>query len=192
MLFSSYISSIYSHLKKMQITTLDSQKIEVEQGFECLIELTQQKCQSKNTIYFVGNGASSTMASHMAADALKNGKLRALALNDAAILTAVSNDINYDTVFAKQLEMLVNEGDMLIAISSSGNSPNIIKAIEIAKALKMTIITITGLKDDNQARKMGDLNFYVPAKTYGEVECAHQLVLHFWLDKYMEKVGLEI
>jgi D-sedoheptulose 7-phosphate isomerase len=77
------------------------------------------------------------------------------------------------------------KGDLLVTISSSGNSLNIIKSIEMAREKGMGVVTFSGLKPDNQSRKMGDLNFYIPAKTYGIVECAHQVLLHVWLDQYM-------
>ena len=75
---------------------------------------------------------------------------------------------------------------MLVAISSSGNSPNIIEAIGAARELEMHVITLTGMEPDNRARGLGDLNFYVPAQTYGLVECCHHVLLHCWLDRYME------
>ena len=73
-------------------------------------------------MFFVGNGASAMMASHMAADASKNGGFRAMAFNDQALMTAVSNDICYEQSFAMPLKRFANPGDMLVTISSSGNS----------------------------------------------------------------------
>jgi D-sedoheptulose 7-phosphate isomerase len=101
------------------------------------------------------------------------------------LLTALGNDIGIDQLFASAINTYANHDDMLVAISSSGNSKNIIEAIGSAREKKMRVVTFSGLKPDNQLRKMGDLNFYVPAKTYGIVECAHQLLLHMWLDHYM-------
>ena len=107
------------------------------------------------------------MASHMAADASKNGGFRALAFNDQALMTAVSNDICYEQSFAMPLKRFANCGDVLVTISSSGNSPNVIAAIEAARELKLQVVTLSGMKQNNQSRKIGDLNFYVPAETYG-------------------------
>ena len=76
---------------------------------------------------------------------------------------------------------------MLITISSSGNSPNIIKAINTARELGVFIVTLSGKKEDNQSRRLGDLNFYVPLDTYGLVESAHAVLLHCWLDMYLDK-----
>jgi D-sedoheptulose 7-phosphate isomerase len=126
------------------------------------------------------------MASHMAADGSKNGRFRALAFNDPALMTAIGNDISYDQVFSVPLRRYANPGDILVTISSSGNSPNVVAAIEAAKELGLKTITLSGMKEDNRCRQMGDLNFYVPGLTYGMAECSHQALLHCWLDIYME------
>ena len=99
--------------------------------------------------------------------------------------TAVGNDVAFAELFAIPLSRLARKGDLLIAISSSGNSPNILRALDVAKTLSMQIITVTGKGADNRARTRGELNFYVPADRYGWVECAHQLILHYWLDQYL-------
>ena len=75
---------------------------------------------------------------------------------------------------------------MLVAISSSGNSPNITEAIKTARTKNMTVVTFTGLRPDNRVRQMGDFNFYIQAHTYGIVECVHQVLLHVWLDQFMQ------
>jgi D-sedoheptulose 7-phosphate isomerase len=140
-------------------------------------------------IYFIGNGASAMMASHFAADACKNAGLSALAFNDVSLLTAIGNDVSFDEIFALPLGRLARAGDLVIAISSSGNSPNVIRALEKARSIAMQIVTLTGKGADNRARARGDLNFYVPADRYGWVECAHQLILHYWLDQYLNLHG---
>jgi D-sedoheptulose 7-phosphate isomerase len=101
-------------------------------------------------------------------------------------MTAVSNDIAYEECFAVPLKRFANPSDGLVTISSSGNSKNVIRAIETAKELKMKVITLSGMSPDNKSRKMGDLNFYIPADTYGIVEVNHQALLHCWLDRFME------
>ena len=90
------------------------------------------------------------MASHMAVDSCKNAHLRSMALNDAAWLTAVANDISYQKSFALPLERLSVIADMLVTISSSGNSPNIIEAIKTARKIGLRVVTLSGMKPDNQ------------------------------------------
>ncbi len=110
-----------------------------------------------------------------------------MAFNDISLLTAVSNDISYESSFAQPLERFSKSGDLLVTISSSGNSPNIIASIKAAKENGVNIITLSGMNPENKSRISGDLNFFIKAPYYGWVECGHQVLLHCWLDKYMEK-----
>jgi len=186
-LFKKYIEAVTTSLIKMEITDNSDQEIGHEDGLNRWCDITREIKQANATMYFIGNGASAMMASHMAADASKNGEFRSLAFNDAALMTAVSNDIAYEESFAMPLRRFANPGDVLVTISSSGNSPNIIRAIDAAGQLELKIITLSGMKPDNRSRQKGDLNYYIPAGTYGVVESAHQVLLHFWLDKFMEE-----
>jgi D-sedoheptulose 7-phosphate isomerase len=133
-------------------------------------------------IIFIGNGGSAAIASHMAADFCKNGGVRTLALNDPAMLTCLSNDIGYEHVFSKQIEMHARSGDVLVAISSSGRSPNILSAVQAAKASKCSVVTMSGFDEDNLLRRAGTWNFYVHADQYGPVEIAHLTLCHAMLD----------
>jgi D-sedoheptulose 7-phosphate isomerase len=137
------------------------------------------------TIMFTGNGGSAGFASHMAVDWTKNAGVRAMACNDTALLTAVANDHGYDRVFSDPVTWYGRKGDLLVTISSSGSSPNVVRAIAAARDTGMRVVTFSGMKPDNESRKSGDLNFYVPAWSYGIVECSHQVLLHAWLDCYM-------
>ena len=125
----------------------------------------------------------------MATDATKNGGLRAMAFNDASLLTAIGNDIAFEDVFALPLNRIGQRGDLLISISSSGDSPNIVKALETGRRIGMSLVTLSGQRPDNRSRILGDLNFYVPADRYGWVECAHQLLIHYWFDQYLNVYG---
>ena len=97
-----------------------------------------------NKIIFIGNGGSAGIASHLAIDFSKNGGLRSLAFNDPSALTCLGNDLGYENVFAKQLEFHARPGDLLIAISSSGRSPNILAAVKIARSRGCKVVTFSG------------------------------------------------
>jgi D-sedoheptulose 7-phosphate isomerase len=140
-------------------------------------------------LYFIGNGASAMMAGHMATDFTKNCRIRAWTFNEASLLTATGNDVAFDQVFALPLERHATPGDLVISISSSGESPNVIRALETTRRLSIRSVTLSGKRPDNRSRALGDLNFYVPAQRYGWVETAHQLVLHYWLDQYLNRYG---
>ncbi len=136
--------------------------------------------QNGKKVIFIGNGGSNAIASHMAADISKNGGVRALAFNDAPTLTMLGNDFGYHQVFAKQLEFYGFSGDVLVAISSSGGSANILAAAAKAKEKAMKLFTFTGMVKtaENKLREMGELNFIVPSTDYGLVEIAHLSLIH--------------
>ncbi len=140
---------------------------------------------SGHKIMFVGNGGSAGIASHLAIDYSKNGGLRSLSFNDPSALTCLANDLGYERVFAKQIELHGCPGDLLVAISSSGRSPNILAAVAAAKARECRIATYSGFSKDNNLRMLGDVNIYVPAQEYGFVEIAHLTLCHAVLDMDM-------
>lgn len=137
-------------------------------------------------IFFIGNGGSAAIASHMAADWMKNGKMPTFCFNDAAALTCISNDIGYENVFSLPLQYHARIGDVLFAISSSGESVSIINAVDHAKQACMNIVTLSGFEPDNRLRGKGGVNFYVPSKNYGTVEITHLAILHSLLDEVMK------
>lgn len=146
------------------------------------VELAVAAKRDHRRIFFIGNGGSAAIASHMAADWLKNGNVAALAFNDPALTTCLANDLGYDQVFATPLQRHGREGDILFAISSSGRSHSILNAVEVAIAKKMTVITLSGFTPENPLRKLGAVNFYVPCNRYGVVEVAHHAICHAILD----------
>jgi D-sedoheptulose 7-phosphate isomerase len=140
---------------------------------------------AKARIYFVGNGGSAAIASHMAIDWMKNGGFAATAFNDGASLTCLANDIGFEQVFALPLSRQARPGDVLIAISSSGRSADILAAVAAARNAGASVLTLSGFAPDNPLRGRGDMNFYVPNKLYGFVEIAHLTICHAMLDLIM-------
>lgn len=183
--YQSFLACISNSLRCIEITTRSGEGLGPDEGFSLLCQLSEEICSNSRTQFFCGNGASAAFANHIALDWTKNGKVRTLAFSDSALLTALGNDFGGDEVFAAALRLYSQNSDLLVTISSSGNSPNILKAITTARELGMGVVTISGLRPDNRCRSLGDLNFYIPAKTYGVVECAHQVLLHMWLDRFM-------
>lgn len=129
-------------------------------------------------VFFVGNGGSAAIASHMAIDYAKNGGVKALAFNDSAALTCLSNDFGYEQVFAKQIEYHAKSGDLVVLVSSSGKSRNILFAASAARESNCGLLTLSGFDPHNPLRKLGDINFYIPSNDYGVVEIAHLAILH--------------
>jgi len=143
--------------------------------------------EKKNKIYFFGNGASAAFANHMALDFSKNGKILARSLSDSAMLTALSNDYSYEGAMVEYLKIEeVSAGDLVITISSSGNSPNIVNVLKFCKENNIPTLALSGLKEENQSILLAEHSIYVPMKTYGIVECVHQIFLHSILDESMQ------
>lgn len=183
--YNKYLRSFSESLNGLSVQDSEGGPLHPEEGFDRLCGLSKEVGDQKGCQYLCGNGASAAFANHMALDWSKNGKVPTLSFSDSALLTAIVNDMGGDEIFAAPLRFYAQEGGLLVTISSSGNSPNILRAIEVAREMKLRVVTFSGLKPDNASRKLGDLNFYIPAKTYGIVECAHQVLLHVWLDKFI-------
>jgi D-sedoheptulose 7-phosphate isomerase len=187
--WTDYLTSINSGLRGLAVTDRAGGALSVADAFRRWVELSHAVNAGGNTTYFIGNGGSASIASHLAADACKNGRLRALAFNDVALMTATANDLAFDQLFALPLARLARPGDLLVSISSSGNSPNIVRGLEHARSIPMHVVTLSGWNADNRSRSLGDLNFYVGVSRYGWIESAHLLILHFWLDQYLNVHG---
>lgn len=183
--WEEYLTSLIAGFRGLTVTGPDGSPLAVAEAFRQWIALAHEVKEQGHAVYIVGNGASASIASHIAADALKKARLRAFVFNDQSLLTAISNDNCFEEVFALPVEHLGRAGDLLITISSSGNSPNIIRALEAALRLSMRVVTLSGMKPDNRSRSLGDINFYVPSPQYGWVECAHHGIIHYWLDQYL-------
>jgi D-sedoheptulose 7-phosphate isomerase len=130
----------------------------------------------------IGNGGSAGIAGHIAIDLLKNAGIPAMTFNDASSLTCLGNDLGYDAVFQKPVEVHARPDDVLIAISSSGRSKNILSAVLEAQEAGCFIVTLSGFDADNPLRSMGDLNVYVPSHSYGAVEITHLAICHCVVD----------
>lgn len=133
-------------------------------------------------IFFIGNGGSNSICSHMMEDYMKIARFPTFAFSDAPLITCFANDYGYENAMAEWLKIHFDKGDMLVAISSSGKSPNILNAVEVAKERNGNIITLSGFKQDNPLSSKGNINFHIEAENYGIVECYHQIILHVILD----------
>jgi D-sedoheptulose 7-phosphate isomerase len=187
--WTAYLDTIAAGLRGMVITDHDGATLAPADGFARWVAMTRATHERDGSLYLIGNGGSAAMASHMAADACKNGFLRALALNDPAMLTATANDVSFEEVFSLPIERLARPGDLLVTISSSGNSPNVVRALEASRAVGLASVTLSGKGADNRSRALGDVNFYVPLARYGWAESAHQIILHHWFDAYLHVHG---
>ncbi len=165
-----------------QVTRGNGETPGLDDAFKLSIDAIQAMNEAGNTLRFIGNGGSAGIASHMAVDFSKRGKIRATALNDASMLTCLGNDLGYEEVFSHQLGLHARDGDMLIAISSSGQSENITRAVDVALEKGVTVHTFSGFSPDNPLRQKGDINYYIDSMEYGFVELSHMALLSAMID----------
>jgi D-sedoheptulose 7-phosphate isomerase len=185
-LIESYVDVLASVMRTAVATDAHGKDVALDAAVEWSVEAARQAAAQGNKIIFAGNGGSAGIASHMATDYSKNGGLRAWAMNDGSMLTCLANDYGYEHVFAKQIEFHGRSGDVLVAISSSGQSANILAAVTAARKLGCTVLTLSGFKPDNALRKTGDMNLYLDSTAYGYVEIGHLALCHAILDYSME------
>jgi D-sedoheptulose 7-phosphate isomerase len=133
---------------------------------------------SGRRVYLLGNGGSAAIAGHAATDLFNVGKLRAMTLHESSMLTCMANDFGYENAFAQMLSAMVEPGDLVIAISSSGKSMNIRNAATQATNNGGQVITLSGFASDNPLRYQGIINFWLDSMDYGMVEIGHQFLLH--------------
>lgn len=184
--YSNYFKSI-NHGLAETLYYANQHYTEPEFFFQTIKGLLKKLRETKSKIYFFGNGASAAFANHMALDFSKNGKILSRSLSDSALLTALSNDYSYENAMLEYLKIEgVSKDDLVITISSSGNSLNIVSVLNYCKENHIISLSLSGLKKDNKSISLADYSIYVPMKTYGMVECIHQIFLHLILDESME------
>jgi D-sedoheptulose 7-phosphate isomerase len=133
--------------------------------------------KSGNKIIFAGNGGSAAMASHCTVDLTKNAGIRAINFNEADLITCFANDYGYENWISKAIQFYGKTDDVIVLISSSGTSKNIVNAIETSLSMQLKVITFSGFGPDNLIRKKGHVNCWVDSYAYNIVEMTH----HIWL-----------
>lgn len=158
-------------------------------------EILSRAYRNGKQVFTVGNGGSSSLASHMAADLAKNTigpnmrRFRIMSLNEnASIMTALANDLGYENVFSEQLTNVIGAGDVLIVVSASGNSPNIIKAIEYAQTQSAEVVGLLGF-DGGRAAQLADVAIVVASWDYGIVEDVHLTINHILVEHFRARLA---
>jgi len=188
MLWIQYLENLYILLQSLSISSSDGE-LESEEAIIAWVKKTLSVRKNRGTVFLIGNGASASMASHVAADLAKNAHVRTEVFSDLSLITAIANDLSYEEIFAEPLRRRMTDGDMLVAISSSGQSANVLRAVRESKNLGGFVVTLSAMRLDNTLRGSGHLNFYVPAQTYGIAESCHAAILHYWIDRTVNIVN---
>jgi len=160
---------------------------------EQAIQWFEEAREGSKSIFVCGNGGSASTASHFACDMVKgasynrNARFRIMALTDSLpTLTAYSNDVSYDCVFVEQLKNFARAGDLVMCISGSGNSPNVVRAMEFANTIGCRTIALTG-RDGGKLGPLAQLNIQVAVPHMGRIEDAHMVVCHMIAYRFMEE-----
>jgi len=178
---TEYLERFVDSLRSAEITDKSGNLVEFSNGVEKCVNMIKEFSERKGTLWLVGNGGSASIAGHQAADFVRNG-FKAMSLADYSLITCMANDYGYEQVFSEPLKVLMEKNDLLIAISSSGQSKNILNVAEIAAKKGCKIITMSGFKSNNPLRKAGNVNFYAPSISYRNVESAHLFFCNCILD----------
>lgn len=188
-----YLEKLIQCLEHTDVSGLEHiQASSYEEGIDLLVQVFSEAKQKGSQVFFIGNGGSAAVASHMTADFMKNGGMKTYSLYDNSVTTCMGNDYGYEYIFSRPLEFLINENDLLVAISSSGNSMSIVNAIQVAKKRNAKVVTFSGFLKNNKIFQMGDYNVHVNAMHYGIVESIHNLILQQVVDAILERDGVNL
>lgn len=179
---TSYFKELYDLLMSVQVTDGHGAVLPLDEGASKVVAMILSVESSSGKVMVIGNGGSAAIASHMQNDLCKTAGVRAVDFSQVPLLTAISNDYGYECVFERPVKLWADSNDLLVAISSSGQSENILRAVHAAAARGCQIITLSGFSADNPLRRLGDVNFYVPSPVYGYVELTHSALTHFLTD----------
>lgn len=165
-----FFESYYNKINNKLIDVSSSSLIEAALLIENL-----EKTLGK--VIVVGNGGSAAIASHVSIDLTKAANIKSINFNESSLLTCFANDYGYENWVSNALNFYADSNDVVILISSSGQSKNIINAADKAKKIGLSVITLSGFLENNPLRKMGDVNLWVNSSEYNIVESVHQIWL---------------
>lgn len=171
---------------------IHSKETSFEQGLFAATKVLDEAFLNRASVWWAGNGGSAAICSHLSQDVLNKLKIKSLYTGDAALMTCMANDFGYADIYTRPLKSFVEKGDVLIAISSSGNSDNIVSCAGMAIENGLHVISLSGMKDTNKLYALScDVSFFVESGLYGIVETSHEAILHgiiemLWLNRQVK------
>lgn len=186
-MYQDYMKLLFETLQNIKIYKKHDSILATSEAMEQIVAYFRQAKRAERKVYFIGNGGSAGIASHMTADFMKNGGMKTYNFYDSSLFTCMGNDLGYENIFSYPIESLAEKEDILVAISSSGNSKNIVNAIKSAEKKEMKVITFSGFEENNKIKAMGFYNIYVPKSHYGIVESIHNMLLQYIVDELHQK-----
>lgn len=178
MFFDHYFDELSRRLRDVAATDL-----------ERLGVMFRQAQTRGRKVLLAGNGASAAIASHVAVDLTKTAGIRAMTFNESDLITCFANDYGYEQWIAKAIAAYGDPGDVVVLISSSGASPNVVNGARHAREAGLTVVTLSGFDPANPLRALGDLNLWVNSRAYNVVETTHQSWLLASLDYIVSNRG---
>lgn len=179
---SEYLSSLSGLFSEIAATDHTGSELEFSDAAASAVDTIRMARSNGRKVILVGNGGSAAVVSHVQNDLVKAVGVRALVFTEQPLLTALANDEGYDAAYERPAQLWADTGDLLIAVSSSGNSENILSTVRVCRGADCKVVTLSGFDAGNPLRGLGHLNFYVPSSHYGLVETAHAALTHYFTD----------
>lgn len=164
---NKWINEYYTELQKAMFPN------ELNEWLISFKDIVLGAMKNRKKMIFAGNGASTIIGTHGYLDFMNQLGIQCITIDNGSFLTAASNDFGYDNIFKRAVDLLADEGDIVVLVSSSGRSPNVIQATKGARNKNCKVVTFSGFKEDNPLRQLGDVNFWVDNDKYNIVESVH-------------------
>ena len=179
--YSSYFKKYNKTIYEL-INNLNSNLIEQS------VKLIQKSIKKKSRVYIVGNGGSASIASHVSVDFAKVARVPSATFNNSNLITCFANDYGYKNWVVEAIKAYTNKNDLIILMSSSGTSKNIVNAAQYCKSNKIDLITLSGFNKDNPLSKLGNINFHIDSNKYNYIEMSHHIILVALVDIFAKKL----
>ena len=176
--FKNYNNSIYELLNNFDTSLIDQS-----------VELIDNCKRNNGKVFIVGNGGSSSIASHVSVDFAKVANIQSETFNNANLITTFANDYGHDNWICEAIKAYLQKNDILILISSSGTSKNIVNAANYCKNNNIELITLSGFNSINPLSKLGDVNIHINSQNYNFIEMSHHIILLSIVDIFVEKLN---
>ena len=179
--YSSYLKQYNKSIYEL-INSVNANLIEQS------VQLIQRTIHNKSKVYIVGNGGSASIASHVSVDFAKVARVPSSTFNNSNLITCFANDYGYENWVVEAIKAYTNFNDLIILISSSGTSKNIVNAAQYCKDNNIDLITLSGFTKDNPLSTLGNVNFHIESTEYNYIEMSHHIILLALVDIFAKKL----
>ena len=179
--YSSYLKQYNKSIYEL-INSVNANLIEQS------VQLIQRSIHNKSKVYIVGNGGSASIASHVSVDFAKVARVPSSTFNNSNLTTCFANDYGYENWVVEAIKAYTNINDLIILISSSGTSKNIVNAAQYCKDNNIDLITLSGFTKDNPLSTLGNVNFHIESTEYNYIEMSHHIILLSLVDIFSKNI----